>query len=78
MDAFRQFENWRDEIYCGGYEEPERWVEAEIGAKYEEYDYVYGRVVRTITCTEKNKAMIKNNLNDHNNDIWGYRKAKIA
>ena len=75
MSVWTEFENWRDSIYCGG--EPEReWKEAEIGAKYEEYDAVYGRVTKVVTCTEKNKAMIERSLNDDTNDIWWYRKKK--
>ena len=74
MSVWTDFENWRDEMYCGG-ERPIERVEAEIGARYELYDYVYGRVEKTITCTEKNKDMIERSLNDYENDMWSYRKA---
>lgn len=74
MSVWSDFENWRDNLYCGGEREYDR-VEAEIGAKYELYDYVYGRVEKVITCTEKNKDMIERSLNDTENDMWTYRKA---
>lgn len=73
MSVWRDFENWRDDIHCGG--EPEReWIEAEIGAKYEMYDAVWDKVEKTVTCTEKNKWEIEKSLNDNINDIWWWRK----
>lgn len=75
MSVWTQFENQRDEIYCGSrWDKPEEWREAEIGAKYEMYDAVYGRVEKVVTCTEKNKAEIEKSLNDSINDAWWWRK----
>lgn len=75
MSVWTDFENWRDEMHCGG-EEPKEWHEAEIGAKYEMYDAVYDKVEKTIICTESNKDMIEKSLNDDINDIWWWRKVQ--
>ena len=73
MSVWTEFENWRDDLYCGG--EPEReMIEAEIGAKYEMYDAAWDKVVKTVICTEANKAEIEKSLNDSTNDLWWYRK----
>ena len=73
MSVWTDFENWRDSMHCGG-EEPKEWIEAEIGAKYELRDYVYDRVEKIVVCTKNNKDAIERNLNDENNDLWGYHK----
>ena len=75
MGVWKDFEDWRDSLYCGG-ERPREWIEAELGARYEMYDCVYDKVVKVITCTEKNKAKIEESLNDTENDLWYYRKEK--
>lgn len=74
----RDFENWRDEIHCGGrFDRPREYIEAEIGAKYEVVDYVNDfKVVDVVICTEENKRNIEYNLNDRENDMWGYRKVE--
>lgn len=74
MSVWTQFEDWRDSLYCGG-EPEEEWCEAEIGAKYEMYDAAWDKVVKVVTCTEKNKDAIERSLNDDSNDLWWYRKA---
>ena len=73
MSVWTDFENWRDSLYCGGEPEHER-IEAEVGAKYELYDYINSRVESVVICTEENKAMIERSLNDHENDMWCYCK----
>lgn len=75
MSVWTDFENWRDSIHCGG-EPPVAWIEAEVGAKYEEYDAINDTVERVITCTWSNKDEIERSLNDSEADIWWYRKAK--
>ena len=75
MSIWTEFENWRDSLYCGGEREYEP-IEAEIGAKYELVDYVYDRVEKVVTCTEKNKAQIEKSLNDTTIDSWGYRRKR--
>lgn len=74
MSVWSEFEDWRDSMHCGG-EKPVEWREAEIGAKYEMYDAIYDKVVKTVKCTEANKGEIERSLNDSTNDIWWYRKA---
>lgn len=73
MGVWRDFERWRDSIYCGG-ERPKEWIEAELGARYELFDCVYDKVRKTAVCTEKNKAEIEASLNDDINDLWYWRK----
>ncbi len=79
MGVWKDFENWRDNIYCGG-EKPQERIEAEIGAEYELYDAIYDKVEEIVVCTEENKDTIERSLNDNSNDIWWYRKVekKIA
>ena len=77
MSVLTEFENWRDEIYCGSrFDQPEEWREAEIGAKYEMYDAVNCKVEKVVICTEKNKNEIEMSLNNKENDLWWYRKVK--
>ena len=73
MSVWSDFENWRDDIHCGG-EKPKKWWEAEIGAEYELYDAVWDKVINTIVCTADNKDKIEQSLNDDINDMWWYRK----
>ena len=75
MGIWTEFENWRDSLYCGGEREYER-IEAEIGAEYELFDYIYDRVEKVVICTEENKAMIEKSLNDSTNDMWTYRRKR--
>lgn len=76
MGAYTDFENWRDDLYCGG-EPPREWIEAELGAVYELYDAVVDKVVRVIVCTASNKDGIEKSLNyETNDDIWWWRKLK--
>lgn len=70
----RDYENWRDSFHVGG-ERPIERIEAEIGVTYELYDYIYDRVERTVVCTEENKEIIEDSLNDMENDMWAYRRA---
>ena len=74
MNVWKEFENWRDEIHCGG-SEPEEWFEAEIGTRYELWDAINQEVEETVICTPENKEMIERSLNDTDNDMWWYRKA---
>ena len=75
---YTEFERWRDEIYCGGYEMPTEHIEAVIGVKYELYDNVNDEIVRTEICTEANKAEIEKSLNEsfEVNDMWWWRKVQ--
>ena len=74
---YTEYERWRDDIYCGGEPEPER-IEAIIGVKYELYDAVWDKIVRTEICTEANKAEIEKSLNEsfEVNDVWWWRKVQ--
>ena len=73
MSVWSQFEDWRNEIHCGG-EQPKEWIEAEIGAEYELYNPVWDKVEETVVCTEDNTDKIEKSLNDDINDLWWYRK----
>lgn len=74
MNVWKEFENWRDEMHCGG-KEPEDWFEAIVGERYELWDCIEQKVEKTIVCTEENKDRIERSLNDSDNDMWYYRKA---
>lgn len=77
MSVWTDFENQRDEIYCGRWDdEPERYEEAEIGAKYKLYNAGYGKVEKIVTCTAKNKEEIEKSLNDNDNFYWWYEKVE--
>lgn len=75
MSIWKEFEDWRDSLYCGG-ERPREWIEAELGARYELYDAVYDKVTKVVVCTTENKDKIEKSLNDNLNDLWRYRKEK--
>ena len=75
MGVWKDFEDWRDSLYCGG-ERPKERREAELGARYELFDCVYDKVMKVVTCTEQNKAEIERSLNDTENDLWYYRKER--
>lgn len=75
MNVWKEYEDWRNSLYCGGRERPREYKEAEIGARYEVVDYIHDfKVVDVVICTEENKRKIEYNLNDPENDMWGYRK----
>ena len=73
MGAYTDFENWRDDLYCGG-EPPREYVEAELGATYELYDAINSRIEELVVCTPENKSKIESSLNDDMNDMWWWRK----
>jgi hypothetical protein len=80
MSIWTEFENQRNEIYCGGYDEPKEHIEAVIGATYELYDNIQGGVVKTEVCTDANKDEIEKSLNTryYENDMWWWRQVKEA